>query len=74
MKPDTGPEYRRMLARLRQAREEAGLTQAEVGRRLGVRQTLVSKMELGERRIDPIELVRFAEVYGRGVEFFVRGE
>jgi transcriptional regulator with XRE-family HTH domain len=60
-----------MLARLRQARREAGLTQAEVGRRLGLRQNVVSRMESGERRIDPVELARFAAIYDKPWEWFL---
>ncbi len=48
--------YRYFLGRLRQARQEARLTQAEVGQRLGQRQSFVSKVESGERRLDPVEL------------------
>jgi transcriptional regulator with XRE-family HTH domain len=65
------PEYRFMLARLRQARREAGMTQAEVGQRLGLRQAFISKLESGERRIDPVELARFAEIYGKPVAWFL---
>jgi transcriptional regulator with XRE-family HTH domain len=65
------PEYQHMLARLRQARKAAGLTQAEVGRRLGLRQNHVSRMETGERRLDPVELARFAAVYGKPLEWFL---
>jgi transcriptional regulator with XRE-family HTH domain len=60
-----------MLARLRQARHDAGLTQAEVGQRLGLRQNVVSRMESGERRLDPVELARFAAVYGKPVPWFL---
>jgi transcriptional regulator with XRE-family HTH domain len=60
-----------MLARLRQARRDAGLTQAEVGRRLGLRQAFVSKVESGERRLDPVELARFAAVYGKPLAWFL---
>ena len=42
-----------------EARKAAGITQAEVGRRLGQRQTFVSKVELGERRIDVAEFIAF---------------
>jgi transcriptional regulator with XRE-family HTH domain len=73
MVPDTAPEYQRMLERLRQARTDAGLTQVQVAEQLGVRQTFVSKVELGERRIDPVELARFAAIYGRRVEEFLSG-
>lgn len=49
--------YRRMIDLLIAARKDAGLTQAEVGARLGQRQTFVSKYELGERRLDVAEFV-----------------
>lgn len=72
MGPVSSPDYQRMLARLRQARLDAGLTQEEAGKRLGIRQNLVSKMELGgERRLDPVELARFAAVYGKPVTWFL---
>ena len=71
MVPVKSPEYQRMLARLKQARLDAGLTQVQVAERLGIRQTVVSKMELGERRIDPVELSRFAEIYGKPLDFFL---
>jgi transcriptional regulator with XRE-family HTH domain len=71
MGPVSSPDYQRMLARLRQARLDAKLTQEEVGKRLGIRQNLVSKMELGERRLDPVELARFAAVYGKSVTWFL---
>ncbi len=64
-------DYRRMLERLREARIAAGLTQVQVAKRLGKPQSFVSKVELGERRIDPVELLRFAELYGRAVEWFL---
>ncbi|MFT4161769.1 helix-turn-helix domain-containing protein [Shinella sp.] len=46
-----------MIDLLVAARNDAGLTQAEVGARLGRRQTFVSKYELGERRLDVAEFV-----------------
>lgn len=71
MSPVRTPEYRRMLARLREAREAADLKQAEVGRKLGKPQSFVSKVENGERRIDPTELAQFAQVYSREVTWFL---
>lgn len=71
MVPVKSPEYQRMLARLRQARLDAGLTQVQVAERLGIRQTVVSKMELGERKIDPVELARFAAIYAQPIDFFL---
>lgn len=55
-------EYRRLLKRLKLARMDAGLTQAEVARRLGKPQSFVSKSESGERRLDAVELKRMAEI------------
>ena len=60
-----------MLDRLREAREALGLSQAEVGRRLGRPDQFVSKSETGERRLDPIDLWRFARVYRRPVDHFL---
>jgi transcriptional regulator with XRE-family HTH domain len=71
MTPVKDDAYQRMLARLREAREAAELTQAEVAERLGKLQTYVSKVERGERRIDPVELAAFAAVYGREMGWFL---
>ncbi len=68
----SSPDYRAMVEKLKQAREEAGLHQAEVAERLGKPQSYVSKVERAERRIDPPELARFAEAYGREVGWFLR--
>ena len=60
-----------MVEKLKLARQEAGLKQEEVAERLGKPQSYVSKVERAERRIDPSELARFAEVYGREVGWFL---
>jgi len=67
-------EYQNMLKRLRRARLDAGLTQVEVAERLGLRQTFVSKVELGERRLDPVELTLFAALYSKPVTWFLELE
>lgn len=67
------PAYQFMLRRLRQARQKAELTQSQVAERLGRSQSFVSKIESGERKIDPIELLELARVYGHGVDFFLPG-
>ncbi len=63
-------DYARFLRRLRAARERAGLSQAEAARRLGKGQSYVWKSEVGERRVDAVELKEFARVYGVPVTFF----
>jgi transcriptional regulator with XRE-family HTH domain len=49
---------------------DAGLTQAEVARRLSRPQSFVSKSESGERRIDFIELIYLARIYRKPLKFF----
>lgn len=49
-------EYAVMLALLREAREAAGLTQVQLAKRLKQSQGFVSKVEVGERRLDLIQL------------------
>jgi transcriptional regulator with XRE-family HTH domain len=68
----SSPDYRAMVEKLKLARREAGLNQAEVAEKLGKPQSYVSKVERAERRIDPPELARFAEVYRREVGWFLR--
>lgn len=62
--------YRRLLLRLKDARKAAGMSQETVAAALGVKQKYVSKIETGERRIDPLELQEFAELYGKPLQFF----
>lgn len=49
------PEYEHFRNLLIEAREVAGLTQAEVSAKLGRPQSFVAKYEGGERRLDFIE-------------------
>lgn len=56
--------YRRTIELLVQARKDAGVTQVELGKRLGQRQTFVSKFELGERRLDVAEFVTVCHAIG----------
>ncbi len=59
------PRYSQFLKKLRAARLEAGLTQQEVARALRRPQSFMSKCESGERRVDVVELERFARLYGK---------
>ncbi|MFZ1005913.1 MAG: helix-turn-helix transcriptional regulator [Candidatus Sulfotelmatobacter sp.] len=62
--------YKSFLSRLVDARKQAGLTQVEVATRLGKAHSFVSKCELGERRVDFVELQQFAKIYGKDLAFF----
>lgn len=66
------PGYRRFVKRLILAREQRGLTQAQVARALNRPQSFVSKCEAGQRRVDVVELQEFARVYRVPLDFFVR--
>lgn len=52
------PDYVLLIAALRRAREARGVSQRELGHRLGVHQSFVAKYETCERRLDVIELLR----------------
>jgi len=65
------PEYKTFLKRLHQARMNAGFTQVEAAKRLGKRQTYISKCEQGERRVDVVELKKFSKLYKKPLEYFL---
>jgi Zn-dependent peptidase ImmA (M78 family)/transcriptional regulator with XRE-family HTH domain len=60
--------------RLRQAREEAGLTQQQVADWLGIRRPGVVEVESGRRALKSDELAKLAALYGRSLSWFARGE
>ncbi len=63
-------EYRYVIRRVREARLEAGMTLKDVATVLDRPISYVSKCELGERRIDPVDLRKFAELYNKPFEYF----
>ncbi len=70
----TDPRYRLFLRRLVEARLSADFTQREVAERLDKPQSYVSKSETGERRVDVVELLAFARVYRRPLDWFLSDE
>ncbi|MDX9912932.1 MAG: helix-turn-helix transcriptional regulator [Phycisphaerales bacterium] len=58
-RPQHDPAYGKLCQLLREWRAAAGLTQVELGAAFGRPHTFVHKCETGERRIDPVELVRW---------------
>ena len=57
--------HERLCAQLKGLRTRAGVTQAALAQRLGVRQAFVSEYEHGVRRIDVLELRAIAVAIGR---------
>jgi transcriptional regulator with XRE-family HTH domain len=56
-----------MIKKLVEARKTAGLLQSDVAKKLGVHQSFVSKIETCQRRVDVLELKKFAKLYGVSV-------
>lgn len=65
-------EHKILVERLKKARKERGLDQMEVAELLGVSQSYISKMEAGQRRIDIVQLKRFAKIYRKKIEYFLK--
>ena len=65
-------EYQHMITKLRQARIESGFMQSQVAKKLGKPQSYVSKVEVGQRRLDPMELTQFAKIYKKPITYFIK--
>lgn len=65
-------EYKKILARLKQARLEAGFSQMVVADKLHKPQSYISKIESGERRLDVAEMKRFVEIYKKPADYFLK--
>jgi hypothetical protein len=66
--------YNGFLAKLISAREEAGFTQRDVAERLGMFHSWISKTESGDRRLDVMELILLADLYGKNPQYFLGTE
>ncbi len=62
---------RELLALLREVRLEAELRQEDVAEEIGEPQSFVSKYEIGERRLDILELREICEALGISLAEFV---
>ena len=65
-------EHRKLVEKLKKARKGSGLDQEDVAKLLGVSQSYISKMESGQRRIDIVQLKRFAKVYKKKIDYFLK--
>jgi transcriptional regulator with XRE-family HTH domain len=57
-------DYQTLIRMLREVREQAGTSQVDLAARLGTTQSLISKCERNERRLDAIELRRWVMELG----------
>lgn len=67
------PEHKILAMMLRELRLEAGLTQVEAAEGLGISQTGLSDVEIGERGIDFLFVVDACRLYDMPLEDFLAG-
>ncbi|MBI4098321.1 MAG: helix-turn-helix transcriptional regulator [Candidatus Levybacteria bacterium] len=65
-------DYKAIIEHLKKARIEADLSQQAVADKLGKPQSYISKIESGERRLDVAEMKKFAAIYKRPVDYFLK--
>lgn len=58
------PRHEALREFIVEKRKKAGLTQTEVASKLGRYQSFVATVERGQRRIDVVELMEFADAIG----------
>jgi len=67
------PRYRSLIDRLAEERRRQNLTQEALAQRLGTHKQFVSRVELGERRLDVVEFVDFARALGMDARELLSG-
>ena len=65
-------DYKEIIERLKKARIEADLSQQAVADKLSKPQSYISKIESGERRLDVAEMKKFAAIYNKPTDFFLK--
>jgi len=65
-------DYKEIIERLKKARIEADLSQQAVASKLGKPQSYISKIESGERRLDVAEMKKFAMIYKKPADYFLK--
>jgi transcriptional regulator with XRE-family HTH domain len=58
------PRHEALRSLLVEKRKKAGLSQAELAKRLSQYQSFVARVESGQRRIDVVELIEIAHAIG----------
>jgi len=64
-------EYAILLTLLRETRSAAHITQVQLAEKLGQSQSFVSKVEVGERRLDVIQLRTICVALGTTLSAFI---
>ena len=65
-------DHKDLIERLKKARREAGIDQVDVAKKLGKSQSYLSKIESGQRKIDVVQLKKFAKLYKKDINYFIK--
>jgi transcriptional regulator with XRE-family HTH domain len=65
-------QYAYFVEKLKKAREEAGLTQVQVAKKIKRPQSHISNVESGQQRVDVVELQTFAKLYNKDINYFIK--
>lgn len=64
-------QRRQIGRRLKETREYLGLSQDEVATAIKIARPAISLVESGERKVDALELKKFADLYRQSVAYFL---
>ena len=64
-------EHKAIIEKLKKARVEAGLDQVEVAKKLNKTQSYISKIESGQRKVEALQLKKFAKIYNKDINYFI---
>lgn len=71
--PELNDDRTALAARLKEMREYLKLSQEDVAQMLKIPRSAISLIESGERRVEAVELKRFAEIYQCPLEHLTGG-
>jgi transcriptional regulator with XRE-family HTH domain len=66
---ESGTQKEAIAGRLRLAREQAGLSQAQVAKLLDLHRPTISEIEAGRRKVSAEEIAAFAKLYDVSVDW-----
>lgn len=64
-------QHKQLARRLRLAREQAGLSQEAVARKLGLKRPAISEIEAGRRKVSATELVSLSDLYHASMDWLM---
>jgi transcriptional regulator with XRE-family HTH domain len=71
MSEPQNPDVQELARRLREARAFLNLSQQFVAAQTGISRSAISDIERGARKVESLELKRFAELYRMPVDYFL---